>query len=133
MANKIKADRAQLKNAQHFGTDRSLIEKLTKLFGTDVTVADIMTFTMSEFMKAGLTGNQTERVIRYLKWYGHSPKDYVYANKRTRQTNVDLICEPKVPCSIHQTTPEEEAYVESQFEKIMSDPWYQDTACHCNC
>jgi hypothetical protein len=127
---KIKAADAQLKNAQHFGTDRSLIKKLKELFGDNVTVANIMEFSIHDFMSAGLTGNQTMRVVKYLNWYGHKPKDYIYANKRTKQTNVDMT-RSKEPCFLHECTEEHE----SMIDKIMNDPWYSnhETKCNCTC
>ena len=119
---KIKADCALLKNAQHFGTDRSLIKKLTEVFGDDATVADLLDFSIHDFMQAGLTGNMTMRLVKYLGWYGHRPKGYAYANKRTRQTNVIMVKKKKEPCPVH--TPD--LNHEAKIEEIMSDPWYQD-------
>ena len=127
---KIKADCALLKNAQHFGTDRSLIRKLIEVFGDDATVADILDFSVHDFMQAGLTGNMTMRLVKYLGWYGHKPKGYVYANKRTKQTNVIMEAKKKEPCPLHTV---DQDYFEREYEKVMNDPWYQDVETECRC
>jgi len=86
----MQAKYAKLKNAQHFGTDVSLIKKLEEKFGPEVTIGDLLHFRLSDFMKSGFTGKQTERIVKYLSFYGHRLPEYAYANKRSKQTNVLL-------------------------------------------
>ena len=111
---KIKAYNAKLKNTQHFGTDRSLIKKLTDKFGPDVSIGDLLHFRLSDFMNSGFTGKQTERIVKYLSFFGHRLPDYAYANKRSKRTNVDLVSSQFC------------AYDEDKLDKFRNDPFYMD-------
>ena len=108
---KIKASNARLRDSQHFGTDRSLLKKLIDRFGNNVTIGDLLYFRLSDFMNAGFTGKQTERIVKYLSFFGHKLPEYAYANKRSKHTNVDL---------------NYEYYHYDKYEKFRDDPFYMD-------
>jgi len=129
----IKAKDALIKNAQHFGTDRPLRNKLMQLFGDNVSIGDLLDFNLNDFMEAGLNKNLCKRLVQYLKYFGHVPKDYAFANSRTGLTNVDLTAKSKNHCDLHTLTRDDE----DKIEEMMNDPWYQDNepkdvVCTCN-